>query len=252
VTCVWVQRVAADAAPYTYRTIPHGSAEVVCRSDGSAYVVGPQTGPSQEVLEPDTTMVGIRLRPGVVPAVFGLSADELLDVRTDVADVWGRAAAPLAGALVETGSPRAAAAALESAVARRLADGAGPDLMVAEAVGRLMPGRTAQVTDLPSMLSVSERHLRRLIEGTVGVPPKVLHRMLRFQGFLARACTYERPRARLAQLAADSGFADQPHLTREAARLAGRTPQELLAESERSCAHAHDHTASFRPMLLSP
>jgi hypothetical protein len=56
----------------------------------------------------------------------------------------------------------------------------------------------------------------------------------------------------LAQLAADSGFADQPHLTREAARLAGRTPHRLLVESERVCAGAHDHSLSYEPLLPLP
>lgn len=244
-----MQRVAADAAPYTFRTIPNGSAEVVCRADGSAYVLGPRTSHVEEVLAPGTVRVGIRLRPGMATPVFRLPGDALADLDADVTDVWGRTAAPLAAVLAETGSPEAAAAALETAVAARLTDAPEPDPVVVEAVWRLMSGRSHEVAALPSVLSVSERHMRRLFGATVGLAPKVLHRMLRFQGFLALARTYERPSGRLAQLAADSGFADQSHLTREAVRLAGRTPHKILVESERFCAGAHDHTASYGPLL---
>jgi AraC-like DNA-binding protein len=251
VTCLWVQEVARDSAPYLYRTVPHGSAEIVVRGDGSACVVGPQTGPVNEMLAPGTTMVGIRLRPGTVPAVFGRPAVELVDTCLDVSEVWGRrAAAPLAGILAGAGSPRAAAAALEAALAARLTDAPDPDPIVQEVVQRLMPGRTDEVAALPALLSVSERHLRRRCGAAVGVAPKVLHRMLRFQSFLAMVSSREGTgEGRLAKLAADAGFADQSHLTREALRLAGRTPHTILVESDRFCACSHNHSASHDALL---
>ena len=73
--------------------------------------------------------------------------------------------------------------------------------------------------------------------------------MLRFQGFLALAQEYEHPSRELARLAADAGYADQSHLTRESARLADLSPQTLLRNSERYCGPTHDHTASYGPLL---
>src|SRR6516165_826156 len=60
----------------------------------------------------------------------------------------------------------------------------------------------------------------------VGYGPRLLHRVLRFQRFLAECRT---PTARLAELAFRAGYADQAHLSREARVLAGRTPAELRA-----------------------
>lgn len=96
---------------------------------------------------------------------------------------------------------------------------------------------------------ISERQLRRRFTTAVGVSPKALHRILRFQRFLALAWTVEQPSAQLARLAAEAGYADQAHLTREATRLEGRSPRTLLLESEQRCGCGHDHAASYEPLL---
>jgi hypothetical protein len=66
-SCVWVQRVAADAAPYAHRTVPNAGVEVVCRLGEAPRVIGPQTGPTDEVLPPGAVVVGVRFRPGAAP-----------------------------------------------------------------------------------------------------------------------------------------------------------------------------------------
>jgi AraC-like DNA-binding protein len=55
----------------------------------------------------------------------------------------------------------------------------------------------------------------------------MLRRILRFQRFLTAART-SRPGRQLAALAADAGYADQAHLTRESRELSGSTPAALL------------------------
>jgi AraC-like DNA-binding protein len=53
----------------------------------------------------------------------------------------------------------------------------------------------------------------------------------------------------VARLAADAGYADQSHLTRESAKLAGLSPRTLLRNIERYCGPSHDHAASYAPLL---
>jgi hypothetical protein len=50
-------------------------------------------------------------------------------------------------------------------------------------------------------------------------------------------------------VAADAGYADQAHLTREARLLEGRSPPTLLLESEQRCGCGHDHSVSNGPLL---
>ncbi len=82
-------------------------------------------------------------------------------------------------------SARGAGLLLQRHIVGRLGDAPGPDPLVSEAVRRLMPWRTDDVGSLTSSLHISDRQLRRRCQAAVGLAPKALHRMLRFQGFLA-------------------------------------------------------------------
>ena len=249
VMCVSVQQVFPGSEPYTYRPVPNGSAELLCAVGAMPQVVGPQSGPLEHTLAPGTTVVSLRFNPGAAPSVLGVPASEVVDLSVAAEELWGRSAVALGEAVAAAASPWEAAAKLEAAVVARLADAAEPDPITMEAVRRLLPGRTRDVTSLPSELYISESQLRRRVQETTGFAPKVLHRMLRFQGFLALAQGYEHPSRELARLAADAGYADQSHLTRESARLAGLSPQTLLRNSERYCGPTHDHTAAYGPLL---
>jgi AraC-like DNA-binding protein len=248
-TCVWVQRVEDGSAPYAHRTVPNGSAELVVEVGGLPRVVGPQTAATEELVPGGTTVVGVRFRPGAAPAVFGMPATEVVDLDLSADELWGSAAVALGEAVATAPSAVEAAATLERAVHARLADAPALDPLVGEAVRQLMPGGGGEVASLASSLFISERQLRRRCEAAIGVSPKTLQRMLRFQRFLALAGRTEHPTEHLARLAAEAGYADQSHLTREAARLDGRSPKALLLDSANKCGCNHDHSASYGQFL---
>jgi AraC-like DNA-binding protein len=250
VASVWVQRVEPDAPPYTHRTVPNGSMELLCRVGGDAVVIGPRTAPAVDVLEPGATVIGVRFRPGVTVA----PGRELVDLAVAAEDVWGRSAAELGERIADTARLPEALALLEADVARRLDAAPEPDPLVEEAVRRLMPWHAPDVGSLHDALHISERQLRRRCLAAIGLGPKALHRILRFQGFLAlvqSALAQGRRPDGLARLAADAGYADQSHLTRESVRLMGISPAAFLHEASHQCAPGHDHRASFVPLLRS-
>ncbi len=78
---------------------------------------------------------------------------------------------------------------------------------------------------------MSERQFRRRCLAAAGYGPKTLHRILRFRRFVARIDAADAP-ADLSRIAAEAGYADQAHLTRESVRLAG-LPPAALARSRR-------------------
>jgi AraC-like DNA-binding protein len=256
VSSVWIHRISSSAAPYPHRNVPNGSVEVLCRVGSVPQIIGRLSRPTIEVLPPGSTVVGVRFRPGAAAGVFGLPASELVDITLDADELWGRSAVAVGDHVAGSASPEEAVAHLQKLIAGRVTGASCPDPLVAEAVRRLMHWRTGEVGSLPSLLGVSERQFRRRCQSAIGVAPKALHAMLRFQRFLARA-QFALSRGRrpagdgLALLAADAGYADQSHLTRECVRLTGLTPRAFLGETEQSCGCGHDHEVSFAPMLGS-
>jgi AraC-like DNA-binding protein len=248
-TCAWVQRVAPGNGPYEHHTIPNASVELFCELGSVPQVTGPQSGPLVQFNPPGSVVVGVRFRPGAASSVLGLPASELLDLSVGLGELWGEAADRLGEELSASTSPGDAAALLERAVLERTRAGGGPDPLVTGAVELLLPGRTTEVASLASSLYISERQLRRRCLAEVGLGPKVVHRILRFQGFLALAHARGLGAADVAELAADAGYADQPHLTRESMRLSGKPPRALLDDADRNCRGLHDHSPSFVPLL---
>ncbi|MQM28231.1 helix-turn-helix domain-containing protein [Glycomyces albidus] len=252
VSAVWVQQTGAEAAPYAHRRTPSGAVELVCRIGSAPMVLGPLTGPRADVLEPGTALVGMRFIPGAFRAVAAPPASELSGIALDARELWGPSALALADAVDAAASPQAALAAMQRHVLDRV--DAAPDPLVSAAVHALMPWRATEVTSLHHSLHLSETQLRRRFRSAVGLAPKPLHRILRFQGFLAlvqRSIARGRAPADdgLAALAVRAGYADQSHLTRECVRLTGAAPRAFLAETHRNCACGHDHAASFTPVL---
>jgi AraC-like DNA-binding protein len=138
-------------------------------------------------------------------------------------------------------------------VLRRSA-GDRPDALVSEAVRLLMPWRIGDVGALSRRLAISASQLRRRCLDAVGTGPKTLQRTLRFQGFVALAQSAGAPAGSasgdgLATLAADLGYADHAHLTRECLRLSGLPPSAYLADLAGRCGCGHDHAASYLPIL---
>jgi AraC-like DNA-binding protein len=249
VMCVWIQHVSPESAPYTHRTIPNGSAELICELGSPPRVVGPQTRPVQQILSPGTTVVGIRFRPGAVSSLLAVPAFELVDLSVAAEDLWDAVAGELGERVAGSASSTEAAAILENKALALLPRASTLDTITLEAVRRLVPRVTDDVASLASSLDISERQLRRRFHVAIGLAPKVFHRMLRFQRFLALSRELERPSTKIGWLAANAGYADQAHLTRESMRLSGLSPRTLLREAEHNCLCAHDHAASYRPLL---
>jgi AraC-like DNA-binding protein len=97
------------------------------------------------------------------------------------------------------------------------------------AATRRLGFRGSRVAALAVALGISDRQLRRRFHEAVGYGPKTLDRVLRLQRLVARAPAVISGDEDLARVAADLGYADQAHLTRDCRRLTGMTPTALAA-----------------------
>jgi AraC-like DNA-binding protein len=240
VSCLWVQTIGAGDGAYEQPVLPDGCADIVSTTGGLT-VVGPATTAVTESFTPGSVIVGVRFRTGAAPPLLGVIANELLDQEVGLADVWGRAGTGLAARCGDVSGDAEGADRLRAVVGTlldRLVDAPAVDPVATRAASMLATPTAPPVRDLARRFDLSERQLRRRVEAAVGYPPRTLARILRFQRFLGVARSSGPAGPDLARLAAEAGYADQAHLTRDSRRLAGLPPGALLDWEARRTAPA--------------
>jgi len=211
VRCLWIRTGTGGET----LVLPDGCVDVVVR-DGRAIVAGPDTGAVRGWVGRGDVVTGVRLRPGAGGAALGVGADELRDQRVPLDDIWGRAGREVGERAGED------PAALALALGPRLAASA-LDPRVFEPARRLVRAPATPVPALAAAVGLGERHLRRRFAAAVGYGPKTFARVARFRVALGLVRAGES----LAAAALAAGYADQAHMTREMAELAGCTPGAL-------------------------
>jgi AraC-like DNA-binding protein len=225
VSCTWIGAAPAHATSEEPPVLPDGCIGIVW--DGSSlFVAGPDTAPAHVDRPPGVVFAGLRFNPGAAPAALGVPASALLDSRVGLRDIWGHQCEALEDGLCGL-DPVAVPAALVAAVTARLHDEPAVDPLVRHAVQLVAGGATVRAT--AAAVDVSDRQLQRRFNAAVGYGAKTFARIARFRRFLQLA-EHARPgTSPLAGLAAEAGYADQPHLTRECVALGGLPPLALLA-----------------------
>ena len=174
--------------------------------------------------------VEVRLTPIGAHLLFGLPMHELTDRVVELDEVMGRPAADeLVGRLWERPGWEQRFDFLDAALAARLAEARMPRPELTWAWGRLRAtdGRVGMGW-LAQELGWSHRRLIKRFRESVGMPPKTLARILRFERVAERLRAAGEPC--LADVALDGGYYDQAHLNRDFREFAGTTPGGYLAQ----------------------
>ncbi len=227
---LWFHSVPADASREV-AIVPDGLVDLLW-VDGELVVAGPDRVANIESLPPGKTVIGFRFQPGAIAAWLRLPATELLGARAPLETFWGAEARRLADWAAEAGSVEAIADRLAAELSKRASRDERQDDATASQIFRLIGSDNASYTHLmrrlTTQLGSSERTIRRSCHEMFGYGPKTLDRILRFQRFLS--LMRSSAAVQLAQLAAEAGYADQSHLTRETRELAGFAPGAIAAQ----------------------
>lgn len=204
--CLWRSSPAPADGPK--RIVPDGCVDLVVSVD-DVFVAGPDTLPWYSSLAAASALSGIRFQPGHAPRVLGIAADELRDQRVPLAELWGRRGRTATGLLLDR--PQA----LPDVVAAELA-GSVADPVV-DALVRVLEEGASRVGVALADPGVGERQLRRRFRAAVGYGPATFLRVARLQRAAGLAGRF----GDLASLAAEAGYADQAHLSRDCRSLTG-------------------------------
>jgi AraC-like DNA-binding protein len=253
---LWTLRGDAGADSDFQRAMPDGRPEIIfnladrfeSRGAGgterqpTALLVGPTTGALELRPTGRVDLVGLRLQPGASPALVGLSGLELLNRAADLGELrlfWAENLAERLAGLERTADR---VALVESRVGRMAAQVRREPRLEAAIELVLRSRDAARTPRIADLVGLSPRHLARLCRERVGVGPKLLGRLTRFQRVLRALERGNQPR--WAALAQRHGYFDQAHLGRDFRAFAGVSPGRYLAAAREVTRHFIDGEAA--------
>jgi AraC-like DNA-binding protein len=178
----------------------------------------------------DGTQRGVQLAltPRGARALLGLPAAALAHGVWPLEEVVGRRAHELTDRLAGAHGPAGRARVLDDVLTSWMVDEDYPAVVdgawrrLAASAGR------APVASIAKEIGLSRRHLGQLVRAELGLTPKTVARVLRFDS--ACRCLRSGRTASLADTAMACGYFDQAHLTNDWKQLAGCTPGEWISE----------------------
>ena len=159
----------------------------------------PATAPFVAPCTPGEVVTGVRFRPGLPPRGVLERARRVLKP--------GQSAAEISWRLGE--------------IVRMCDEERDPRIDLLAREMRCSGGRSA-VSSIAEKSGISERHLERLSLDQLGLAPKTFARIIRLQAALRHMIAH--PERGLAEVASESGYADQTHMGRDFRRLGRMTP----------------------------
>lgn len=234
------------------RVLQHPAALIVVSPDyDRCYGIAP--GLSETRLSGTSWAFGVMLRPCAGHLVTGLPMGRLRGRHLPLVDAWrhGGEVADAVRRIMRSGpgepEPQRAAAAL---VSERLAEvlPVGEEAELVDAVVDAAVGKPGlvRVADLAALVGIGERALQRLTATWLGLSPKWLLQRRRLHDASERL----RTPAELATIAADLGYVDQAHFTRDWRRVTGMTPKQFASRFATTTTVAAD--LPHDPLLSRP
>ncbi|WNG80941.1 helix-turn-helix domain-containing protein [Mycobacterium sp. ITM-2016-00316] len=218
---------------YTQRVLQYPVCLLVVTADYARFY-GPATGLTGTPLSGDGWAAGVMFEPAAGTLLTGGEVTRWTDGHVEVAEVLGAAGVVLAEQIRTTMASDPVAAQTQSAVVEHYHDFLrgylpvdGQGLLVNEVVSYVEDNpEVNRVADVCARFAIGERSLQRLIRHRVGLTPKWLVRRRRIQDATWRLRTGA---TTIAALAADLGYADEAHLSRDFRRVTGMTPGAFAA-----------------------
>jgi AraC-like DNA-binding protein len=178
-----------------------------------------ETGGSQAGVQVDLTPIGAHL-------LLGLPMDELSRRVVTLEDLFGRGGTLLREAVAEAPGWAERFAVIDQFLLTLLDRARSPVPSVTRALGRLHEsGGTVPVGVIAAELGCSRRYLISRFREQVGVTPKLLARILRFERVVS--LVDDRTEMGWAEVAQACGYYDQAHMIRDFNQFAGSPPNEF-------------------------
>lgn len=177
----------------------------------------------------DSCMIGARFRPGGAFPFFRFSMSELNNSVVPLDLVWGGRVSLLRERLLEAATVPQRFRILEGFLLRQAVKPMEPEAALWFCIRQLAKSPAFRlIRELADEVGISQRQLLRKFDRRVGLRPKLLARVFKFQRAL-RQIEGERPLV-WSHLACDCGYYDQAHFIHEFQGFSGMNPSRYLVE----------------------
>lgn len=237
VACYWTVGFSGSDDAKLHRILPDGCVDIIfdLRSPSlsqGAFVAGLMTTYSAVALTGTHSLFGVRFYSDTVRYFIKYPAAEVTGNRALLEDLWGNEAALLTESLLSANGTAEIIGKVESSLLAKLLrnekDHTGGLLQTSMNYMYASRG-IITIRSLAERIGCSERTLRRTFQQELGVSPKELLGILRFQNLLGEL--YRAAPARLTDLAANYGYYDQPHFINQFKRYYGLLPHQVLNQA---------------------
>jgi AraC-like DNA-binding protein len=190
------------------------------------------SGPHGSHLEMDGACAPAYLEVWLAPlgayVMLGLPLREISGQTVDLVDLFGADGRRLAEKVRASPDWTRRFGLVDEFLLRRTEIGPRPSPQVRRAWHQLTrSGGRTPIGRLAAEVGWSHKHLTSMFRQQVGLPPKTVARLVRFDRVLAGVGQARRPN--WSDLATTAGYADQPHLVREFREFTGTTPTRYAA-----------------------
>ena len=242
IECFWtLESTSTSELTQPERILPDGCVELILNfgdrfsqhqpdkkiTQPSHFLVGQMTGPILISPTGIVELIGIRFHPGGTSPFFRFSLAEITDQVVELGSIAASLERELLAASTHLRTTPARVTAIEQLLLKRALSSKHDSSIVGVAEKIVDAAGVVSVDVLAGEAGISTRQLERRFLREVGIGPKLLSRILRFQQVFraVEACEGE-----WAPVAIECGYYDQAHLIRDFNQFARQTPAVLFAE----------------------
>ena len=258
VDCIWVLAANSEGEPEAEIVLPDGKTELIVHfgddftklEDGKyerqARVLMSGQLTERIMLKPtgEIGVVSVRFKAAGAARFFDLPYAEIVDQVIDLSLYEPEFSKMIQQRIEGCSSHDQRLSAMEVVVRERLTAESQEDIFVRQACQYITKSDGEySVQELVKLIGFSERQLERKFKKQVGITPKLLSRIMRFQKFLALSKQSEEMTLSAAALAC--GYYDQSHFIRDFTHFSGVSPVNYLNSSH----PISDHFTAPTPVL---
>lgn len=191
-----------------------------------AWISGLRDSPVQVGPTDGTALTGISFKPGGVYPFLRIPLSEFSNQVVELDALWGSQPEEICQRLFEAPQSGRRAEILAGLLQSRGGSGLEAHRGVSFCLKSLAEEWAPPIGQVADQLGLSHKHLTRLFRKHVGLNPKAVSRIFRFQR--AVRMLQRSKKADWAGLAVDAGFYDQAHMIAEFRHFCGQTPSAYL------------------------